>query len=117
MRKILLLFVVCFCIHTVNAENKKVKLGSTSNSSIAPYSVYRIPEVTIVNSESLTIDLFEISSYSYITIIYKDTCTPVYSDSYIDAYAMQVGLSHFNSGVYVLLLNIDGVEYIGEFTL
>lgn len=114
MKKILLL-LFCYCISFAGMAETTKKIELKDLETIRPLSVMDMPTAYQVD-KTVSIQLSEVSFYATVTVT-NESGEQVYSTMCAGTDNIQIDLKDENAGNYILHLNIEGVEYTGDFTL
>lgn len=86
------------------------------NTQIRPLSIADEPTAYQTDA-TISIQLSDTPSYVTISITHAQTGMQVHSMIYAGTDKIEINLANEQKGIYTLLLNIEGTEYTGDFTL
>lgn len=94
---------------------KEIELKEETNKA-NPLSLKDMPTAYQTDA-TISIQLPDAPSYVTVSITHAQTGMQVHSMIYTGTDKIQINLANEQKGIYTLLLNIEGTEYIGDFTL
>lgn len=98
------------------AETRKEIELKEDNTQIRPLSIADEPTAHQTDA-TISIQLPDTPSYVTVTITNVQTGIQVHSMIYAGTDKIEINLANEQKGIYTLLLNIEGTEYTGDFTL